>query len=59
MKYTCVYNYDYECINNKLMIELFDCLIRPILTYGEEIWICDFSIKDNNLDKLPFEKKIA
>ena len=47
---------NYNCINNKLMIKLFDCLIRHILTYGSEIWICEFSIKDSNLDKLPFEK---
>ena len=47
---------NYDSINNKLMFKLFDCLIRPILTYGSEIWICDFNIKDNNLDKLPFEK---
>ena len=47
---------NYDCINKKLMIKLFDCLIRSILTYRSEIWICEISIKDNNLDKLPFEK---
>ena len=34
----------------------FDCLIRPILTYCSEIWICDFNVKESVLDKLPFEK---
>ena len=38
---------NYDCINKKLMIKLFDCLIRPILTYRSEIWICEFIIKDN------------
>ena len=47
-------NYDY--INNKLLLKLFDCLIRPILTYGSEIWICDFNVKESVLDKLPFEQ---
>ena len=37
--------------NNKLLLKLFDCLIRPIL-YGSEIWICDFNVKESVLDKL-------
>ena len=47
---------NYDCINNKLLLKLFDCLIRHILTYGSEIWICDFNVKESVLDKLPFEK---
>ena len=47
---------NYDCINNKLLLKLFDCLISPILTYGSEIWICHFNIKDSVLDKSPFEK---
>ena len=31
-------------------------LIRPICTYGSEIWISDFTLKDSCIDKLPFEK---
>ena len=47
---------NYDCINNKLLLKLFDCLIRPILTYGSEIWICDFNVKESVLSILPFEK---
>ena len=39
---------NYDCINNKLLLKLFDCLIRPILTYGSEIWICDFNVKESS-----------
>lgn len=31
-------------------------LIRPICTYGSEIWISDFTLKDSCIDRLPFEK---
>ena len=31
-------------------------LTRPICTYGSEIWINDFTLKDSCIDKLPFEK---
>ena len=31
-------------------------LIRPIITYGSEIWISDFTQKDLKSDNLPFEK---
>ena len=37
-------------------LKLFDILIRPILTYGSEMWISDFTIKDKIADTLPFEK---
>ena len=47
---------NYDNINNKLLLKLFDCLIRPILTYGSEIWIYDFNVKESVLEKLPFEK---
>ena len=40
----------------KVRIKLSDTLIRPILTYGAELWICDFYYKENKLDCLPFEK---
>jgi hypothetical protein len=39
-----------------LKLKLFDMLIRPICTYGSEIWISDFTLKDFCIDKLPFEK---
>ena len=47
---------DYDSISNQLKFKLFDSLIRPILTYGAEIWVTDNIIKENTLDSLPFEK---
>ena len=47
---------DFDVVNNPLKLKLFDTLIRPILTYGSEIWVTDFKIKENTLDSLPFEK---
>ena len=47
---------DFEGLNNQMKLKLFDTLIRPILTYGSEIWITDYSIKDKTSDNLPFEK---
>ena len=41
-------------MNNPLKL-LFDTLIWPILTYGSEIWVKDFKIKENTSDRLPFE----
>ena len=43
-------------MSNNLKFKLFDILIRPILTYGAEIWVSDYNIKDKTLDTLPFEK---
>ena len=43
-------------IDIKMKLKLFDTLIKPICTYGSEIWISDLSTKESNLDKLPFEK---
>ena len=37
---------DFEGINNQMKLKLFDTLIRPILTYGSEIWITDCSIHE-------------
>ena len=39
-----------------VQIKLLDTLIRPILAYGAELWICDYNCKENKLDCLPFEK---
>lgn len=47
---------DYDSMSNTLKFKLFDTLIRPILTYGAEIWVCDYNIKEKTLDTLPFEK---
>ena len=47
---------DFDVMNNPLKLKLFDTLIRPILTYGSEIWVTDYKIKENTLDNLPFEK---
>lgn len=46
----------FNSIDHKLKSKLFDTLIKPISTYGSEIWISDYNIKDSNIDKLPFEK---
>jgi len=43
-------------LNINLKLKLFDTLIRPICTYGSEIWISDFNINESNIDKMPFEK---
>lgn len=37
-------------------IKLFDSLITPIMTYGSEIWISEFKINFNVIDKLLVEK---
>lgn len=47
---------DYDSMSSTLKLKLFDTLIRPILTYGAEIWIGDYNIKEKTLDTLPFEK---
>ena len=47
---------NYYMLSNSLQLKLFDTLIRPILTYGSEIWISDFTFKDKTLDTLRFEK---
>ena len=31
-------------------------MIIPIMTHGSEIWISDFKLKFETLDKSPFEK---
>ena len=46
---------DFDVMKNQLKLKLFDTLIRPILTYGSEVWIIDYSVKDKILDNLPFE----
>ena len=37
-------------MNNQLKLKLFDTLIRPILTFGSDIWITDYSVKDKTLE---------
>jgi hypothetical protein len=46
----------FEFFGIELKLKLFDTLIRPITTYGSEIWISDFSQNDLKKDNLPFEK---
>ena len=40
----------------KNWIQLYKSVVSPVLTYGSEIWISDFNIKLDNIDKLKFEK---
>jgi hypothetical protein len=40
----------------KTCLKLFDSLLRPILTYGSEIWLSDYNINLNNFDNLPIKK---
>lgn len=40
----------------ELSSKLFDSLLRPIITYGSEVWIADYSINLKNIDLLPPEK---
>ena len=43
-------------LSMNLKMKLFDTLIRPICTYGSEIWVSDYNIKESNIDIMPFEK---
>ena len=43
-------------MSNTLKLKLFDTLIRPILTYGAEVWIGNYNIRQKTPDTLPFEK---
>lgn len=47
---------DFDLAKVKLKLKLFDTLIKPIITYGSEIWISDFTEKELKSDNLPFEK---
>ena len=38
------------------MDKIFDSLIIPIMRYGSEIWISEFKINFNVIDKLLLEK---
>jgi hypothetical protein len=40
----------------KTCLKLFDSLLKPILTYGSEIWLSDYNINLNNFDNLLIEK---
>jgi hypothetical protein len=31
-------------------------MILPILTYGSEVWLADYNLNFDKLDRLPFEK---
>ena len=43
-------------MSNNLKFKHFDTIIRQILTYGANIWVKDYNIKDKILDTLPFKK---
>jgi hypothetical protein len=40
----------------KTWIKFYNSIILPIITYGSEIWLTDFNLNLDTLDKLPFEK---
>ena len=37
-------------------MKLFDTLIKPIITYGSEVWISDYKINLTSIDQLPIEQ---
>ena len=37
-------------------MKLFDALIKPIITYGSDVWISDYKINLSDIDQLPTEK---
>ena len=37
-------------MSNNLKFKLFNTLIRPILTYGAEIWVSDYNSKNKTQD---------
>ena len=37
-------------------MKLYDSLISSILTYGSEVWISDFKLNFDSIDKLLFER---
>ena len=39
-----------------ISMKIFDTLIKPIITYGSEIWISDYKINLSSVDNLPIEK---
>ena len=39
-----------------ISMKLFDTLIKPIITYGSEVWISDYKINLTSIDQLPIEK---
>jgi hypothetical protein len=41
-----IFGFNNNYIDHRLKLKLFDMLIRPICTYGSEIWISDFTLKD-------------
>ena len=47
---------DFDVLSNRLKLKLFEILICPILTYGSEIWISDFTMQNKTLNALLFEK---
>ena len=40
---------------SSISMKLFDTLIKPIITYGSEIWISDYKINLASVDNLPIE----
>ena len=47
---------DFDFLDMKLKLKLFDSLIRPIISYASEIWISNFIQKELKSENLPFEK---
>ena len=41
----------------KIWLKLYKSMILPILTYGSEVWLADYNLNFDKLDRFPFEKK--
>ena len=41
----------------KTWLKLYKSMILPILTYGSEVWLADYNLNFDKLDRLPFENK--
>ena len=47
---------DFSQISPEISSKLFDSLTRPMITYGSEVCLADYSINLNDFDPLPTEK---
>ena len=43
-------------VRTRTRLKLYKSMILPILTYGSEVWLADYNLNFDKLDRLPFEK---